>query len=258
MKKNIFYPLLKFIGKDNVSSFLKWLSKLSRKFAGFFHKLQMKFEWNFPPQPEWFDHFCDQFYWFRQTQNPLWVERGTFGLLAIKDNAEVLELCCGDGYNSYHFYSIRAKSIISVDFDKRAIPHARKFNQAKNNEFRLCDIRFEMPAGNYDNIVWDAAIEHFTEAEIDKIMSDIKARLKPGGIVSGYTLVERQDGTKSLTHHEYEFKSKEDLRRFFQPHFKNVKVFETIYPSRHNLYFYASDYTLPFDEDWESLTTARK
>jgi hypothetical protein len=60
-----------------------------------------------------------------------------------------------------------------------------------------------------------------------------------GGILGGYTIVERPNG-KSLSHHEYEFKSKEDLARFFTPHFKHVTVFETIYPERHNLYFWAS------------------
>lgn len=44
---------------------------------------------------------------------------------------------------------------------------------------------------------------------------------------------------------------KEDLLRLLAPHFKNVKVFETIYPTRHNLYFFASEYAaLPFDANW--------
>ena len=165
-----------------------------------------------------------------------------------------MELCCGDGFNAYHFYSTIAKSIIAVDFDKDAIPHAKKYNQAKNVVFKLCDIRTEMPEGIFDNVIWDAAIEHFTENEIDEIMKNIKTRLKPGGILTGYTIVELETGEKSLSHHEREFKSKEDLKSFFVPHFKNVKVFETIYPSRHNLYFYASESILPFDKEWEHIT----
>ncbi len=239
----------KIFGKSIHSTFFKGIAKATRGLAAFAHKVQMKYEWNVPPQPEWFDHYCDQFYLFRKTQNPLWVERGIFGLLAIKQNANVLEICCGDGFNAYHFYSIRAGQIVSV-----AIPHAKKYNEAKNVEYRLCDIRYAMPEGMFDNIVWDAAIEHFTEAEIDKLMGDIKARLKPNGIVTGYTIVELPSGKKSLTHHEREFKSKEDLKSFFEPHFKHVKVFETIYPVRHNLYFYASDGVLPFDDEWEHIT----
>ena len=85
-----------------------------------------------------------------------------------------------------------------------------------------------MPEGVFDNIVWDAAIEHFTEAEIADLMANIKKRLTPVGILSCFTIVERLDGKKSLSHHEHEFKSKDDLARFFRPHFRDVRVFETI------------------------------
>jgi 2-polyprenyl-3-methyl-5-hydroxy-6-metoxy-1,4-benzoquinol methylase len=244
--------IAKVFGKQNVSKTLKSISHLSRKFAAYCHKTQLNFDWTIEPSPEWFDHYCDQFYNFKVSQNPLWVERGAFGLLAIKEGACVLELCSGDGFNSHHFYSIRAKSIIAIDFDKEAISHALKYNQAKNIQFNLCDIRTEMPEGIFDNIIWDAAIEHFTEEEIDSVLKNIKLRLTPSGILTGYTIVESIHG-KSLSHHEREFKSKEDLMSFFKPHFKNVKVFETIYPSRHNLYFYASDDTLPFDKEWQSI-----
>jgi len=245
----------KVIGKNLVTSWLKKISLTSRRLTFYIHELQMKFEWGVPPQPEWFDHYCDQFYQFRKLQNPLWLERGIFGLLAIKEEADVLELCCGDGYNAFHFYSIRSKSIISVDFDNNAIFHAEKYNKAKNVTYKLCDIRTGMPEGLFENIILDAAIEHFTEEEIDDLMKNIKVRLKEGGILSGYTIVENISGVKALSHHEREFKSKEDLKSFFEPHFKNVKVFETIYPSRHNLYFYASDSILPFDNNWAHMTT---
>jgi SAM-dependent methyltransferase len=245
-------------GKKNITIILKYFSKFSRKLAYFAHKLQANYEWSILPYPEWFDHYCDQFYGFRQSQNPLWAERGIFGLLAVKQGANILELCCGDGFNAFHFYSIRAKSIISMDFDKDAIHQAQKHNQAKNVEFRLGDIRFDMPTGKFDNIIWDAAIEHFTEMEIDMIMKDIKARLTNDGILSGYTIVELPTGQKSLSQHEREFKSKEDLKSFFEPHFKSIRIFETIYPTRHNLYFYASDELIPFDNEWKLMISTKK
>jgi len=114
-----------------------------------------------------------------------------------------------------------------------------------------------MPKGDYDNIVWDAAIEHFTPDEIISIMTNIKARLcKNNGILSGHTIVEKPDGTKSLSQHEYEFKNKADLERFITPYFKNVIVFETIHPTRHNLYFWASDSTIPFSNRWSHWNKA--
>ena len=102
----------------------------------------------------------------------------------------------------------------------------------------------------FEKIVWDATIEHFTEHEIDKILADIKWRLAENGVLSDYTIVEKGDGSKHIHQSEYEFKNKEDLYRFFEPHFKHFVVFETIYPSRHNLYFWASDSVFPFQEGW--------
>jgi len=88
-------------------------------------------------------------------------------------------------------------------------------------------------------------------------MKNIKTRLSANGIVSGYTVVEKGEGQRHLSHHEYEFKDKEDVRRFFAPHFRNVCVFETQYPGRHNLYFWASDGSLPFSPQWAGASNTR-
>jgi hypothetical protein len=211
-----------------------------------YHRLFLA-QWGLYPLPEFFEHKIGH-YWQWEARNSPWsVERGVFSLLAMKQGCKALELCCGDGFNAHYFYRARVGSMLSVDFDPKAIAYARKNFRSDNIHFELADIRTQMPEGQFDNIVWDAAIEHFTEAEIDDIMQNIKRRLGSEGILSGYTIVERADGKKMLHHHEYEFKSKEDLARFLTPHFRNVRVFETIYADRHNLYFWASDGAIPFD-----------
>jgi SAM-dependent methyltransferase len=210
-----------------------------------YHRLFLA-QWGLFPLPEFFEHKIGH-YWMWEAKNSPWsVERGVFSLLAMKQDCKALELCCGDGFNAHYFYRARAGSIICVDYDPKAIAYAKRNFKSNNVRYEIADIRTQMPEGTFDNIVWDAAIEHFNEAEITEIMSNIKRRLVSDGILSGYTLVERPDGKKSLHHHEYEFKSKEDLARFLTPHFANVKVFETKYPERHNLYFWASDGKIPF------------
>jgi SAM-dependent methyltransferase len=221
-------------------SLVKGLNFVVRKVSGFTHFVQFALQWGFHPRPEWFDHYLDQHWQFSAKNNGLWVERGVFSRMVLKPDGKMLEICCGDGFNARHFYSSKASSIIAIDFDRDAIPHAKRFNSVPNVTYLQKDIREGLPAGPFDNIVWDAAIEHFTEAEIDKLLREIVGLLGPDGILSGYTLTEAADGKKSNALHEYEFKDKEDLRRFFTPHFKFVKVWETIYPTRHNLYFAAS------------------
>lgn len=227
------------------------LSRVSRGLSASAHRLQYVVEWSVD-NPEYFDHFIDSHYqWHAMRQSFPW-ERGVYSSLALQATRgdrlpTVLELCCGDGFMTYHFYSSQADTITSLDFDPEAIASARKNCSAPNIRYVLGDIRTDMPTGQYDNIIWDAAIEHFTEDEITSLMSTIKDRLAPGGILSGYTIVEPEHGGKHLHQHEYEFHDKADLARFLEPWFANVQVFETVFPSRTNLYFYASDASLPFD-----------
>ena len=191
---------------------------------------------------------------WHKTRSSYPMERGVFSSFALNDTnpptSKTLDLCCGDGFYSYYFYSKRSASVTGIDFDPEAIKFALKnYRKAGNIDFIVGDIRSDIPDGPYDNIVWDAAIEHFTELEIKKLVGRIKSVLTPMGILSGYTIIEAEHGGKHLHQHEYEFHNKEDLARFLSPHFKNVQVFSTTYPDRTNLYFYASDSLLPFERE---------
>ena len=186
-------------------------------------------------------------------------------LPAIPLDAAVLDLCCGDGYYTRYFHAGRAKSIIALDFDPAAIAFAGKYHSASNVTFRVGDIRTQIPEGPFDTIIWNGAIEHFTPDEIAKLIVALRERLKPEGILTGYTIAALTGDQPQLSHHEYEFQSKEDLLRFFTPHFKQAKVIESFWPktaapggvARHNLYFYASDGVLPFDRDWPMAVEER-
>jgi len=227
---------------------IRWTNLGVRKFASFTHKMQFYAEWEVD-NPEYFDHNIDLYSSWRRTRESFPLERGVFSSYAMTTDGRVLELCCGDGFNSYYFYSLRAASVTAIDFDAEAIRWAKRNYKAQNLTFQIGDIRQNIPDGQFDNIVWDAAVEHFTEDEIMEIIDRIKVVLSPNGVLSGYTIIEPEGGGKHLHQHEYEFRSKEDLARFFTTHFKNVHIFETHYPSRKNLYFYCSNSQLPFERD---------
>jgi SAM-dependent methyltransferase len=234
--------------------FIKFVNSLVRKLSAFTHFLQYLIEWGSKPVPGWFDHNIELHYSWHKTRNPLSWERGIFGLLAMNEGANVLELCCGGGFNSYYFYSIRARHITAMDIDADAISSAQRYYKAPNLKYLVGDIRRDIPDELFNNIVIDASLEYFSEDEILKLMHTIKSRLARGGIMSGYSIVQQ------ILHDEwrYVFKTKEDLVRFLRPYFRNIRVFETIYPGRHNMYFYAGDGELPFDENWNMQTVWRR
>ena len=109
----------------------------------------------------------------------------------------MLDLCCGDGYYSRYFYAHRASEVIGVDFDPEPIEYARKVNAGPKVSFEVADIRVTMPNGPFDTIVWNAAIEHFTEDEVRQILVTIRERLRTGGVLAGDTIVSRDGGEAS-------------------------------------------------------------
>jgi len=164
------------------------ISRASRQASAAAHRLQYFVEWG-ADNPEYFDHFIDQHWRWSATRASFPWERGVYSSLALQATRtqklpQVLELCCGDGFMTYHFYSNQASSITAIDFDPSAISSARKNCTAPNIQYILGDIRTAIPQGEFDNIIWDATIAHFTDQEITDLMGTIKSRLKPNGILS--------------------------------------------------------------------------
>ena len=232
---------------------LKALNRTLRRATALGHRLQFEREWSLARHtPGWFDHFIDQFWKWPASRNPQTWERGIFGLLGMKQGCRLLDLCCGGGFITYHFYSGRASSIVAVDIDPAAIRHANQNFRASNIEFRCSDIRTHMPEGEFDNVTWDAGIEYFTAAETHEVLLNIKSRLKPNGLLGGYAIVAKE--SKSHDDHKREFTSREQLAKLMRQYFANVLVVSTTHgqaaEKRNNLYFFASDGPVPFDETW--------
>ena len=250
---SILQRILRFVKSVTpVLALARALSAISRRVNSAVHKMQFLIEWGVD-NPEHFDHFLEQHYSWRKDKCSIGWERGVLSSISPQKEDQkllprVLELCCGDGFNTLHFYSVHAASITAVDFDIDAIANARKRNSAKNIDYQLCDIRTQIPVGLFENIIWDAAIEHFTDLEVEGIFTQIITSFVPGGMLSGYTLLEDDDGGMHLHQHEREFSNKADLARLLSPHFKNVHVLQTSMPTRENLYFFASNGPLPFED----------
>jgi SAM-dependent methyltransferase len=94
-------------------------ANLSARWVAAAHRRLFKAQWRMPPAPEHFDHTIDLFYQWRASRNPMWLERGVLGGLALR-GGRVLELACGDGFNACNFYSLRSREVIACDFDPTA------------------------------------------------------------------------------------------------------------------------------------------
>src|SRR5438046_8738137 len=103
--------------------------------AGAHHRLYLA-QWGLLPVPEFFDHKIGLYWMWKAQRAPHWVERGVFSLLALEAGCKALELCCGDGFNAHFFYSSRVGSMLSVDFDPKAIAYAKKHFKTDNISYQ--------------------------------------------------------------------------------------------------------------------------
>ena len=194
----------------------RWLNYWVRKLTRATHRLQFLVEWAVD-NPEYFDHNIDIYSSWYKTRESFPIERGVFSSFAMTPNGRVLDLCCGDGFNSYYFYSLRAKHVTAIDFDREAIRWAKRNYKAPNLTFSIGDIRTDIPDGPFENIVWDAAVEHFTETEITGIMSRVKSVLTLSGTLSGYTIIEPAGGANTSINMNTNFAARKTSLAFSRP-----------------------------------------
>ena len=223
--------------------------RLSSAWAAAAHRRLLTVQWALPPQPINFDHQIDLLHGWLASRNPRWLERGVFSSLALR-GGEVLELCCGDGFMARNFYSLRSSRVVACDLDPAIIAVARRKNAGPNLAFLVADVRTELPQGRFTNVIWDAGLEYLERAEIAQVVEQVCARLAPGGVFSGHTVIETPGEDKARTQHRHQFKSKEDLLAFLAASFTNATVFDAPGDTPRALYFWASDGVVPFSSDW--------
>jgi SAM-dependent methyltransferase len=226
---------------------LRAVNALLRRIVAASHHLQYKVEGLFRPSAEWFDHEIDAQWQWPARGRATFLERGVLNALAIRPGGEVLELCCGDGFNTARFYSARAGHVLAIDHNEQALAHARRHHARPNVEYRPGDIRGQLPEGPFDNVIWDAAIHHFTLVEAAEILGSVHGVLREGALLSGYTVIEPGD---SYAYARTHFRDPQGLAELLSGEFAHVAVIETPDPLRRNLYFFAADdaAALPFAE----------
>ena len=255
----IFYPIISFLG-DSFS-----------KITSFFYYLLMKMDWAKIPRTEWMDHDQDAFYQFNSSGTFIHLERGLiprlyasnflikeeeFKNLKLEKKLNILDLCSGDSYISQKFFYDLSDTIVSLDLDPAAIARGEKrikrnkymntkhhFYQVDVEKIKISDfLRNKKLDIKFDIILFNAAIEHFKEEQLDFIFTSFKEVMKEKSFVSTYTIVEDENHQKYLPdHHEMFFSSKKHLENVVSKYFKFTKSHHSLVNDRCNIYCIASD-----------------
>ena len=246
------------------------------KLNSLLYKFLFALDWFRLDHPEWFDHRQDLYWRFPEQRLPMFLERGVIPRLIasaipttaggggrIEKDLKVLDLCCGDGFYSEFFLSEISNLIISIDLDPAAIKFAQKhYGKSRNAGVKKIFIQGDIekdslfnlingkepsidPTNFFDVILFNAAIEHFTEAQVGVILKYVDSVLTDNGFVFGYTLVE--DPENHFDDHELFFTGSRDLRELVNRSFTYVVVMGARGAGRHNLYFAASRSNILFN-----------
>jgi 2-polyprenyl-3-methyl-5-hydroxy-6-metoxy-1,4-benzoquinol methylase len=226
---------------------LRRVNQAMRAANRFTHGLQWRVEWSWPPSPEWFDHHLGVHYAAEVQAQTISDERGVYANLAVPAGGHILDLCCGDGWYAKHFFARKAAAVTAVDYDPDAIAYARRVNRHPAVIFEVQDVRSSLPDGPFDGVVWSGAIEHFSEAETVEILQALQARMRPGALLAGDTVLAADQGVH-LVHHLREYTSERDLVEVLSRVFAHACAWRSDHPARTELYFFASDdrAALPF------------
>ena len=217
---------------------LRAINRAARWALSALHLLQYRTEGFLRPDAEWFDHQLDVYWQWPARRRSSFLERGVLSSLAINDGARVLDLCCGDGFYTARFYAPRAASVIGLDANPAAIAHAHRVNPAPNVQFVLGDVLGALPAGPFDNVIWDGALPHFSEHDVQRILTSVRHALRPGGVLSGQVPHEAGNPYSYFT---TAFPDADSLAEVLGQAFPFAFIRQTTDGPRRNYYFFCSD-----------------
>ena len=164
---------------------------------------------------QYFDHHFDH---LRGPSWMWWQERGIFGYRLIPEGGVVLDLCCGDGFYSRYYYSLRASHVDGIDIDAGAIRKAKRTARYPST-FLAGDVtEVPFPRSDYDVVMFFSALHFIPEAKRDALLAKISGSLKKDGVLIG---------SSSLPPEE----------KLFAPHFNTVDFWSSNWHGRLEHYF---------------------
>src|SRR2546422_9655686 len=102
-------------------------------------------------RPQFFKHQINLSRWRFEPGRWSFAARGVYARQSMFKGCSVLDLCCGDGSNSYLFFSDIAGHIDAVDNDTMALSYARRYHSAPAISYHRIDIVNQpLPGRRYD------------------------------------------------------------------------------------------------------------
>lgn len=195
--------------KERDARFGELFAELARQYGQLAAKFLFRAQWSYG-EPEWFDHRLHVLDMENQW-NDFWTMSAANVVRVLPFGGRLLDLCAGDGFYDYHFYSHRA-AVVCVEKDENAYQFAVSKHSKPEIEYIHMDVlAYEPEANAFDVVVIRGAIEHFTEEAQQVIFKKAWDALKIGGYFCGDTIASTETG-KAHPMHEREWRDERQMR----------------------------------------------
>jgi SAM-dependent methyltransferase len=205
------------------------------------YKSKFNLDWKFSKTPPHFYNHrmgMSQFTFENKVYGPFTYYRGFFASQVIQDADKLLDIGCGDGFFTKRFFSVKCGHVDAVDIEPSAIHYALINNNAENIEYHLMDaVVKDFPRREYNVIVWDGAIGHFSPGSMEIMLQKIRTALSQDGIFAGSESLGEEE-----VDHLTRFNSLDDFGNLFSKYFNFVEVCSKSYRlsdefTRHEAYW---------------------
>jgi SAM-dependent methyltransferase len=189
------------------------------------HRSVFRRQWRYVPSPDDLPHFMDHRLGALElavgggTAEP--YTRGFFSAEVLREGDRLLDIGCGEGFFDRGFFSRLCSSIDAVDVEPEAIAQAERTNPAPNISYRVLDaVNEPFPSSEYDVVIWDGALGHFSAETTDRMLVKIRDCLSPDGVFAGSETLGRHEGHDHLQF----FETLDDLGAILARHFPHVML----------------------------------
>lgn len=193
------------------------------RLLGALHRSQHRRDWilHDGEAPHFYNQRWNGFnFTYGEHRSPAVFTRGFLAAEVIRPGDSLLDIGCGDGFFTKTFFSNDCARIDALDIEPSAVAAARRMNPAPNIDYQLRDaVRDPFPRQNYDVIVWDGAVGHFSADDLETMLSKIAQALAPDGIFVGSETL----GREGHDHLQF-FPDAASMAALFKPFFPVVRI----------------------------------
>ena len=155
------------------------------RLLGYLYNYTYLIDWSISRhKPNYYKHLTNLYNWRYNSNLHQFTTAPSIARIYLRQNSNVLDICCGDGAISYLFFSDIAKKIDAIDISSDAIKYAIRTFSKENITFHnlnIFDFFNDYAGPKYNIIYFGSGFDYFSFDDRQKIYARIVNLLDEDG-----------------------------------------------------------------------------